>query len=392
MLSTSVVRAGALAACALTAHTAYNLRHLVSVTPDECHISERVSILIPARNEQRTIEATVTDALVQRGLDDFEVLVLDDGSTDGTAEILASVDNPHFRVITAADVPPPAGWLGKPWACNRLAEQATGSVLVFLDADVRLDPHAVASAVQLLRVRDLALVAPYPQIEAPTLLQKLVQPLMVWSWLTTVPLEVAERTQWSSFSAANGQFLIFDAQAYRRIGGHEAVRDQVLEDINLMRAIRQTGEAALTVDAHAVATCAMYATDTEMVDGYAKSLWSAFGGALGSVATNAGLMVTYVAPITGIMSRNGRTRTWAVIAYAAGVTGREIVAQRRGDPCLRSGSWEPLAHPASIAAFSALNAISWWRHVRGKNSWKGRSVIANPAQHSSRSSSIRAGT
>lgn len=375
MVSTAAVRAGALAACALTAHTAYNLRHLVSLASDECHISEKVSILIPARNEVRTIEATVTDALAQRGLEDFEVIVLDDGSTDGTAEILASINNPHFRVVTASDEPPPAGWLGKPWACRRLAEQGTGAVLVFLDADVRLDQHAVASAVHLLRTRDLALVAPYPKIEAPTPLQKLVQPLMVWSWLTTVPLEVAERTQWSSFSAANGQFLIFDAAAYQRIGGHEAVCDQVLEDINLMRAIRQAGETALTVDAHAVASCAMYSTDTKMVDGYTKSLWSAFGGPLGSVVTNAGLIATYVAPIAGLMSRNRRTRTWALIAYGAGVTGREIVAQRRGDPCLRSGSWEPLAHPASITAFSALNALSWWRHLRGTNSWKGRSVV-----------------
>ncbi|MFM1917555.1 MAG: hypothetical protein RJB01_1070 [Actinomycetota bacterium] len=374
-----MVRAGALAACTLSAHTAYNLRHLVSLASDGQQVSEKVSILIPARNEERTIRATLADALAQQGLENFEVIALDDGSTDETSHILESVHDPRFTVITSRDEPPPPDWLGKPWACHRLSQQATGSVLVFLDADVRINPRAVASAVQLLRERCLAMVAPYPCIEAPTPLQKLVQPLMVWSWLATVPLKVAERTQWSSFSAANGQFLIFDTNAYQRMGGHEAVRSQVLEDINLMRAVRQGGDSALTVDAHAVATCEMYTTDSEMVDGYTKSLWSAFGGPIGSVVTNAALLGIYVAPIAGLLSRDPRTRSWALLAYAAGVTGRELVAQRRGDPCLRHGSLQPLTHPASITAFSSLNALSWWRHLRGTNSWKGRSVVAHSA-------------
>lgn len=374
MVSHSLVRAASLVALGLTAHTAYNLTRLRSLPATAPDVAESVSILIPARNEARNVEQTVRDALGQTGIEKLQVVVLDDGSTDGTGAILDAIHDPRLTVIHAPDDSPPDGWLGKPWACARLAEHASGSVLVFLDADVRLEPGAVAGGIHLLRSLGLDLVAPYPRIDAPTPLQRLVQPLVPWSWATTVPLGWAEASQWSSLSAANGQFLVFDAGAYHRIDGHAAVSAEVLEDIALMRAIRTAGGRAITADGSGVASCRMYATDQEMIDGYTKSLWDAFGSLAGSVIATSFLVCTYTLPAVGMVSRDARTRRWGALGYTAGVIGRELVARRTGEPCVTRGAPDPLAHPVSIAAFAFLTGLSWKRRRAGTTQWKGRPV------------------
>ena len=116
----------------------------------------------------------------------------------------------------------------------------------------------------------------------------------------------------------------------------------------------------------------MYDGADAVVDGYGKSLWSAFNGPAGSVAVNALLLGTYVVPaLAAVTARRPRTRAIGALGYAAGVASRAMVARRTGEPMVDS-----LAQPASIAAFAALNVISWQRHLRGANAWKGRPVVA----------------
>ena len=157
-------------------------------------------------------------------------------------------------------------------------------MLVFVDADVVLAPHAVAASVALLRWAALDLVSPYPRQLAVTPAERLVQPLLQWSWLTTLPLRLAERSPRPSLAAANGQLLVVDAAAYRRAGGHRAVRAEMLEDVALLRAVKAAGGRGGVVDGTALATCRMYAGWPDLRDGYAKSLWSAFGSPAGAAA------------------------------------------------------------------------------------------------------------
>lgn len=374
-LGAGLVTAGSVTAGAIAVHTAVNLRLLRSPSPDAAEVVEPVTVLVPARDEAAHIEATVRSVLAQTGVPDLTVLVLDDGSTDETAalvEALAAVD-PRVVLLRGGDEPPPPGWLGKPWACTRLASHATGSVLVFVDADVTLRPYAVRAVVATLRDQGLALVAPYPLQLAEGWLERLVQPLVTWAWAATMPVRWAESSSRPSLSAANGQLLAVDAAAYSAVDGHGSVRHEVIEDVALMRAVKSSGRHAATVDGSHLAECRMYDGTRAVVDGYAKSLWSAFKGPAGSVAVNALLVTAYVVPAAAALTAaRRRTRAIGMLGYAAGVASRALVAGRTGERTFP----DALAHPASITAFAVLNAVSWRRHARGTNTWKGRPVTA----------------
>lgn len=369
----AIVRAGTVAAGALAVHTAVNLRHLRRPDPGAAAVDEPVTVLIPARDEAGHVAATVQSVLSQTGLPALQVVVLDDGSSDATAGIVAAMAarDPRLRLVRGGEAPLPEGWLGKPWACARLADEATGTVLVFVDADVMLYPHAIRAAVATLRAGGFSLVAPYPLQLAHGVAERLVQPLVTWAWVATLPLAWAERSQRPSLSAANGQFLVLDTAAYRAIGGHASVRGDVLEDVGLMRVAKSAGHRTATVDGSHLAQCRMYQGTGGVVDGYAKSLWSAFGGPVGSAAVCAALVSAYVAPaVAMVAARRPATRRWGLAGYAAGVASRVLVARRTGEPRLP----DTLLQPLSIAAFTALNAVSWQRHLRGTNTWKGRGV------------------
>jgi len=362
----------ALGATALTIHTAWNVRHLRRPQPPADEVTEKVAVLIPARDEGQHIGPTIESVRAQERVAHLDIHVLDDGSHDATAIIAKTIADQDARVHVhkEADVAPPLGWLGKNYACARLSAAVDAEVLVFLDADVRLESLAIASLVHELRSGGFDLVAPYPRQEAFGLLERLVQPLLVWSWATTVPLRVAEERQWASMSVANGQLLVFDASAYRTIDGHSSVSNDVIEDVALMRRVRKAGMRAVTVDGSQLATCRMYESSTDLLDGYTKSAWAAFGGPLGSIFVNNALLGLYVLPALAAVFGRGRTRAWGLLGYAAGVTGRLVVARRTGERQLP----DSLAHPASIIAFVVINKISWWRHLNGTTEWKGRSV------------------
>jgi hypothetical protein len=346
-------------AVGLTAHSLVNAV-LLRVPPVAATIPERVSVLIPARNEEDRIGRCLQAVLASRQLPALEVLVLDDDSTDETADLVrafAGADR-RLRLLPGTGNPPP-GWLGKPWACARLAAAADprSTVLVFLDADVELAPDGLARTVRLLREAELGFVSPYPRQLAVSAAERLVQPLLQWSWLTLLPLRFAEHSPRPSLAVANGQLLAVDAQLYRRSGGHEAVAGAVLEDIAIARALRACGAHGGLADGTTVASCRMYTNWSELRDGYAKSLWAAAGGSrLGTVAQVGLLTLLYCRPDP--------------VAYLAGVLGRVITASRTGGRILP----DAFAHPVSIAGYAMLSALSWWRRDTGMITWKGRTL------------------
>ena len=353
----ALVATGSALAAAGAAHAAVNVVLLRRPDPAARPGPERVSLLIPMRDEATRATDCLAAALAQDGV--AEVLVLDDGSTDGTADIARAAG---ARVLTGRPLPP--GWLGKAHACQQLADAADpdADVLVFLDADVRLEPGAIAATVALLGDRDL--VCPYPRQVAGSAAERLVQPLLQWSWLTFLPLRLAERSPRPSLSAANGQLLAVRRATYDRAGGHAAVRADVVEDVALLRAVKRAGGRGGVADGTALADCRMYCGWAELRDGYTKSLWAAFGSPAGAAGVAALLALGYLVPPLGALlgSKTG------LAGYAAGVTGRVLTARRTGGL-----AWpDALAHPVSVAAFGWLTARSVHAHRAGTLAWKGR--------------------
>jgi hypothetical protein len=358
----------------LASHAAVNARLLRTPRPGDAGRG-RVSALVPARDEAGRIGDCVGALLASTGLDELEVLVLDDASSDATAEVAAAAGAGDDRLRVLAGRPLAAGWLGKPHACRQLAEAATGDVLVFVDADVVVEPWGLAATVSLLREAALDVVSPYPRQEAEGPGPRLVQPLLQWSWLTFLPLRLAEDTPWPSLTAANGQLLAVAREAYRRLGGHAAVRSAVLEDVALARAAKRAGLRVALADGTGLATCRMYDGWEDLRDGYSKSLWAAFGSPAGAAGTLAGLAFLYVLPpaaaLAGLARRRPALGLAGALGYAAGVAGRVIAALRTG-----GRPADALAHPLSIVALGWLTWRSWYRRWRGELTWKGREISA----------------
>lgn len=349
-------------------HAAINAR-LLRTPPLPGGAVEPCSVLLPVRDEALSVGGCVR-ALLASLPAGGELVVLDDGSTDGTAEIVRSAAGEDRRVRVINGAPLPGRWLGKPHACQQLADAADprSTALVFVDADVRVGPAAIARTIGQLREARLDLVSPYPRQLADGALPRLVQPLLQWSWLSFLPLRAAERSSRPSLTAANGQLLAVDRRAYVRAGGHAAVRGEVIDDIALLRAIKASGGRGVVTDGTDLATCRMYADGAELTEGYAKSLGVAFGSPAGAVGVTAFLHALYVLPLALLLRRSARRA--GLLAYAGGVAGRVVTARRTG-----GRAWpDALAHPASVMALARLTAISLRRRGSGTALWKGRPV------------------
>jgi hypothetical protein len=328
-----------------------------------------VTVVLPARNEEHQVGECLAALLDQRGVPDLRVVVVDDGSTDGTAAVVRRVADPRVRLLPAGPLPP--GWLGKPHACAAgVAAAGPGGpddVVAFVDADVRLNPDALAGAVAVLDRHGLDLVSPWPRPLTGGLAEHLVQPLVPWLWLTTLPVRLAERSPRPSLAAAIGQFLVLRRDAYDRAGGHSAVREEVLEDLALLRAVKRAGGRGGPIDGSRLASCRMYEGWPALREGYAKSLWASVGGsAVASAAAAAALTAVWVVPPLAAL-RGSRA---GLLGYAAGVAGRAVAAAVTG-----SRPWpDALAHPVSVALLDVLLLRSLAGHRRGTLTWRGRPV------------------
>ena len=355
-------------------HAAVNMALLRRPPDDPPPVGRPVAVVLPVRDEVDHIGDCLAALLDQRGVPDLRIVVVDDGSTDGTADAVRAVSDPRVRLVDAG--PLPTGWLGKPHACAVGAAEAAlddDGVLVFVDADVRLFPDAVAAAAALMDRHGLDLVSPWPRPLTEGLAERLVQPLVPWLWGTTLPVRLAERSPRPSLAAANGQFLVLSAGAYARAGGHAAVRGEVVEDVALLRAVKRAGGRGAPVDGSRLAACRMYEGWSQLRDGYAKSLWQAVGGSpaasVGAVAA-----LTAVSVLTAVAALRGSRA--GLLGYAAGVAGRAVVAARTGGRV-----WpDSLGHPVSVLLLDAIMVRSLRGRRRGTLTWRGRPVVPSAAR------------
>jgi chlorobactene glucosyltransferase len=234
-----------------------------------------VSILVPARNEANNIGQCVYSLLAQ-SYPDFEMLVLDDHSTDETWQILTRLAAEDSRLHLVKGQPLPDNWLGKHWACHQLARQASGQLLLFTDADTRHHPDALEAAVAALQAEQADLLTALPRQEVISWGERLVVPLIPWSICAFVPLTLAYRLRLPALSVAVGQFMLFQRWAYDAIGGYGAIKQQVADDISLARQVKRYGLRWRLADGSRHIQCRMYQNFEQVVEGLSKNLFGAF--------------------------------------------------------------------------------------------------------------------
>ena len=347
-----------------SALTLLNLLTVRTVRNDEsCQIDSSVDLLIPVRNEARNLQEMLPSVLNQKGLSHLAIHILDDHSSDSSPEILSKVDADNFSWRTGDILPD--GWLGKNFACHQLASQSTADYLVFMDADVRLKPFAIASSIKLMREHQWSYLSPYPRQIARSWLEKLTQPLLQWSWFVSVPLRLAERLKIRSMVVANGQFLIVRRDSYFASGGHAGIRSEVLDDLELARALVSHGFGGAVADGSPISHCRMYETPRALIEGYTKSQWRAFGNIVGAILMSAILILSSIFPFVAALFG----QAWGLIAFFAIVVTRVLVALKT-----RSVIATSFLHPISALIWIALIKLSWFYKVTGRLSWRGRAL------------------
>ncbi len=334
--------------------------------------SARVSVLIPARNEAAVIGASLRSVLGQ-SYTQLELIVLDDDSDDGTvsAAIEASESDDRLRIIRGRPVP--CGWLAKSWACQQLAEQAEGEILVFTDADVRWHPRALDSMLYEMVRTDADMLAIMSTQETESWPERLCVPLMALAIHAYLPAVGVHRTNHPLLSAANGQCIAFKRAAYDRLGGHACVRDSILDDIGLARCAKRAGLRLRMAEACGLITCRMYRDWQTVREGYAKNMLAGFGGVAGLVAGTVFHWVVFLGPwvLLGIGFAGEPVPWhpyWALLLIWAGLLVRATSAWRTGQ---RAG--DSLLLPISVLLMTCIAVQSlWWHWRHGGPLWKGR--------------------
>jgi glycosyltransferase involved in cell wall biosynthesis len=340
----------------LTILNSFTIR-VVKNQPSE--VAKKVSILIPMRNEELNVIGCLDSVFYQKGLVDYEVIVLDDHSTDKTLSKLQSYS--QLKIISGATLP--ASWLGKVWACHQLSQAADGEILVFLDADVRLTENAVASAIA--KMHSWNFISPYPKQFSIGLPERIFQPLLHWSWLSSVPLLISQKFGIKSMSVANGQFFVVEKEAYEICEGHQKIKGEVLDDLALSKSLLESGFKGGVAEGSQVSSCTMYSTFNQLIKGYQKSLWNAFGGIAGSIFVSTLLLATGV--LTFIAALVGSKL--AALSFLFIYLSRIISSIRSGQTPVTA-----IAHPIAVLIFIYINIYSWIGKVSGNLTWRDRVI------------------
>lgn len=331
----------------------------------------KISVLIPARNEAANIAATLVSVLANRGAE-FEVVVLDDHSTDATAAIVARFAAGDARVRLEPAPALPAGWCGKPHACQVLAQRARFDTLVFIDADVRLAPDALARMTDHLQATQAALVSGVPRQELGTFSERLLLPQIHFVLLGYLPLPMMRWTKRPAFSAGCGQLFVICRDAYEAVGGHEPIRTTLHDGVKLPRLFRRHGFKTDLFDATDVATCRMYRTNGEVWRGLGKNATEGLAAPGAIVPMSVLLFGGQVLPFLLIGALPGMSFTGVVCTCAAMVLAwlPRLIGVRR----FRQPLGSALLHPVGVTALLVIQWLGLARKVAGKPSvWKGRS-------------------
>ena len=350
-----------------------NLKIFCTSPQEEC--LEPVSVLVPARNEERVLDGFIRNILASRGVQ-LELVVLDDASTDSTAQCVSqwSDRDPRVRLVHGKKLP--QGWCGKQHACYQLAESARFDTLLFLDADVTVQPDAIARSVAFLNRSKVDLCSGFPHQETPTVAGWLLLPLIHFVLLGYLPLSRSRLSNDPSLAAGCGQLFVTTRSAYDKAGGHAVIKSSLHDGIMLPRAFRKAGLRTDIFDASDIASCRMYETNRDVLQGITKNATEGIGAPktivpftilLGGGAVAPALLLTCI--FSGI-SQSWITTAEILFGLALSYFPRLISLNR-----FKQSAGSVFFHPLAVGIFLAVQWFALGRRLLGiKTSWKGRSL------------------
>ncbi len=341
-----------------------------------------VCCIVPMRDEVGNVGGCIGDLLAQQ-YPHFSVIVVDDGSTDGTTAALAGFTDPRLRVITGAPLPP--GWTGKTWALAQgcAAADPAAAWLLTLDADMRLHPQALAGAVAYAESRHADLLTLLPLLELHTFWEKLLVPHAGELYTLLVGAMDRVNDPGSPVASANGQFMLLRRSVYEALGGWATVRGEVAEDWALARCVKRAGYRLLMAQGRSLLRARVYAGLGELWAGFSKTLFPAGGRSLWRVAGVIALLTVY-----GVLPPLRLLRAAARLARRPGQTHgadreRFVLALAQVGPLLAVRAalsrylglspWMAVTYPLAILMGDAMLLWSAWRYRSGRGmTWKGR--------------------
>jgi len=328
-----------------------------------------VTVLIPARNEAKQIGRTL--AALREQAPDLRVLVVDDRSDDGTAEVATDAGLSYLRVIEGRDMPP--GWTGKLWSLDQALAEVTTPLTLLLDADIELGPGTVASLLQLRRSRGARLVSVMATLETRTFWEKLLLPAFVYFFKLLYPFHLSN----SSFrwvAAGAGGCVLVDTEVLRQIGAFASLKGELIDDCALASAVKSAGHRIWIGLGHSVVSHRRYDGLREIWDMVARTAYTQLHYSPWLLAgCVAALSWAFWLPVMGIVAGDQVAR-WASFAALAAMIATYL-------PTLRfyglSMAWALLL-PFTGTLYLAMTINSAWRYYRGvRSAWRGRVYSAD---------------
>ncbi len=334
-----------------------------------------ISVLIPARNEEANI-GTCLESLRRQEYPNLEILVLDDASTDGTADIVAGTATEDCRVRLLRGQPLPSGWAGKPFACHQLAQEARGSWLLFTDADTVHAPSVLRHVLCAALGSGAAFISGFPHQRTTSMWQKMAIPILFYFMLLCwMPLWWLQRSRRTLPSVAIGQFMFFSAQEYRSIGGHEAVKSRILEDVWLGREMARHHYRQLTLDLSPLVSCQMYREFGTMWDGITRWLYVVASLSIFALIGLMGVvLLLFLAPFLwlahGLLLAQPAFGWQVLVMLQVAILylARFLAGRRFSQP-----KSSVILHPIGMSFLLLIGFYASYRHLRGAGiRWKGR--------------------
>ena len=326
---------------------------------------ELVSIVIPARDEERVIERTVRSMLGQT-YRDLEVIVVNDRSTDSTGAILRSFDDPRLVVIDGEE--PPPGWLGKPWALHEGSRRARGSLLLFVDADLRYAPETIGALVTRRQDGGAAMTCLLPHVEMEGFWEHIAMPQLAFTAFTLLPTWLSNRTRSLALAIGGGTGNFIGRDQYDAAGGHEALKDAVVDDVGLARLVRRHGLRSEVVRADEFVSLHMYRGAREIIEGFTKNMFAVVGRSYARAVVILAVSLFFsLGPYVMLLVPR---LFWPGLASVALLTAARVVLYRSLRYRLGNAIF---GHPLMVLFWTWIFLRSIWKTgVRGQLEWRGR--------------------